>query len=67
MIAGVFEDLNSYLYQLKILEHKIPPIPELQFVLTKIFTSILDLCGICAKYAKKKRTGKSTFSIRGIS
>ena len=59
-IAGFFEDLNSYLNRLKILEHKVPPIPELRLALTEVLTSVLVLCGICAKYVKMKRIGNST-------
>jgi len=54
-ITGFFEDLDSYLKRLKILENKISPIPELQAVLTEVFTSVLALCGIYAKYIKMKR------------
>lgn len=57
-IAGFFEDLDSYLSRLKILEHKIPPIAELKEALTEVFTSVLVLCGIWAKYVKMKRIGK---------
>lgn len=56
-IEGFFEDLNSYLHRLKIWELKVPPIPELKEIITEVFTSVLVLCGICAKYVKTKRIG----------
>ncbi|KAK2052809.1 hypothetical protein LY76DRAFT_310882 [Colletotrichum caudatum] len=54
-VTSFFEDLDSYLNQLKVLEHNIPPLPELQKAITEVFASVLNLCGICAKYVKKKR------------
>lgn len=56
-ISGFFEDLDMYLHRLKILEEYVPPLPELEMVLTKVFTSVLVLCAISAKYVKMKRIG----------
>ncbi|KAH7111654.1 ankyrin repeat-containing domain protein [Dactylonectria estremocensis] len=58
-VAGFFEDLRSYLSQLKILENNVPQIPELKVVLAEVFTSILVLCAICTKYIHKKRVVKA--------
>ena len=60
-ISGFFEDLSVYLNRLKILEHQVPLIPELKEVLTEVFTTVLVLCGICAKYVKMKRIGNYQF------
>ena len=60
-ISEIFEDLSEYLNRLKILEHQAPLIPELEEVLTEVFTSVLILCGICAKYVKMKRIGNYHF------
>jgi hypothetical protein len=61
-IAGFFEDLGSYLNQLKILERHIPLSPELEVAVSEVLTSVLVLCGICAKYARKKRIGMDSVS-----
>jgi len=61
-IHGLFEDLDMYLNRLKILERRVAPMPELQVALTEVLTSVLILCGICAKYIKMKRIGKETFT-----
>jgi hypothetical protein len=62
-ITGFFEDLEFYLNRLKILEKDIPPIPELEVAVVEVLTSVLVLCGICAKYVKMKRIGNYTFTI----
>ncbi|MCJ1394650.1 hypothetical protein MMC18_007530 [Xylographa bjoerkii] len=54
-VTAFFEDLGSYLNQLKTLGPNIPPIPELKVVITEVLTSVLVLCGICAKYLRMKR------------
>ena len=56
-LTGFFEDLDLYLSRLKILEKWIPPIAELEIALVQVLTSVLVLCGICAKYIKMKRLG----------
>ena len=61
-IAGFFEDLDLYLNRLKILEKWVPPVPELEVALAQVLTSVLVLCGICAKYVKMKRLGNYIFS-----
>jgi len=61
-IAGFFEDLDLYLSRLKILEKWVPPVPELKVALAQVLTSVLVLCGICAKYVLMKRFGNCTFS-----
>lgn len=61
-IAGFFEDLDLYLNRLKILEKWVPPVPELEVALVKVLTSVLVLCGICAKYVMMKRIGNYIFS-----
>jgi uncharacterized membrane protein YphA (DoxX/SURF4 family) len=60
-ITGFFEDLRSYLNQLKTLELDIPPVPELKVAIMEVLTSVLVLCGICAKYLKMKRIGSYAF------
>lgn len=60
-IIGFFEDLNLYLHRLKILENWIPPVPELKVALAQVLTSVLILCGICAKYIKMSRLGKCSY------
>ena len=60
-IAGFFEDLDLYLSRLKILEKWVPPVPELVEALAQVLTSVLVLCGICAKYVKMKRLGNYNF------
>lgn len=60
-IIEFFEDLDSYLSRLKVLEvdaMDMPTIPELKSVLIEVLISVLDLCGISAKYIKMKRIGK---------
>lgn len=57
-ITEFFEDLNSYLEGLKIFEGDVPSIPELKSVLSEVLVSVLDLCGIYAKYIKTKRIGE---------
>ena len=61
-IVGFFEDLDLYLNRLKILEKWVPSVPELEVTLAQVLTSVLVLCGICAKYVKTKRLGNYTFS-----
>ncbi len=58
-ITEFFEDLDLYLNRLKILEKWVPPVPELKLALTEVLTSVLVLCGICAKYIKMKRLGET--------
>jgi hypothetical protein len=48
-IAGFFEDLNSYLSRLKILERHILPSSGLEVAISEVLVSVLVLCGICAK------------------
>lgn len=60
-IAVFFEDLDLYLNRLKILENEVSPVPELEVALAQVLTSVLVLCGICAKYIKMKRLGNYTF------
>lgn len=57
-IAGLFEDLDLYLNRLKILEKDVPHVPELEVALTEVLTSVLVICGICAKFIKMKRIGR---------
>lgn len=59
-IAVFFEDLDLYLNRLKILENEVSPVPELEVALAQVLTSVLVLCGICAKYVKMKRLGNYT-------
>ena len=61
-IGGFFEDLDLYLNRIKILEKSVPLVPELKVALAQVLTSVLILCGICAKYVKMKRLGNYTFS-----
>lgn len=56
-IAGFFEDLDMYLHRLKALEEYVSRLPEVELALTNVFTSVLVLCGISAKYIKMKRIG----------
>lgn len=61
-IIEFFEDLDSYLSRLKVLEVDVmdmPTIPELKTVLIEVLVSVLDLCGIATKYIKIKRIGES--------
>ncbi|KAL9033006.1 MAG: hypothetical protein Q9180_006179 [Flavoplaca navasiana] len=58
-IAGFFEDLDMYLHRLKVLEEHVPRLPEIELVLIKVFTSVLTLCGISAKYIKMRRIVKA--------
>ncbi|KAJ5302288.1 hypothetical protein N7508_007151 [Penicillium antarcticum] len=58
-VAEFFGDVESYLKRLKTIEEKIPPVPELEFVLSEVLTSVLILCGICTKYTKKRRFAKA--------
>lgn len=66
-ITDFFEDLNMYLSQLKVLEGDIPPIPELKIAVMEVLSSVLVLCGICAKYVKTKRIGNypTTLAVYG--
>ena len=57
-IASLFEDLQSYLVRLKVLEGKVPPSPELVAIITEILASVLVLLGFFTKYIQTKRTGK---------
>ncbi len=57
-IAGLFEDIASCLEGFKILEGRIPPIPELKLALARVLTNVLVLCGICAKQGKMSRFSK---------
>lgn len=56
-IAGFFEDLDLYLKRLKIPENRVPSIPELVEAITGVLTSVLVLCGICAKQIKTRLYG----------
>lgn len=60
-VVAFFEDLNLYLNRLKILEGEIPPVAELRLAVAQVLTSVLILCGICAKYVKTRRLGKWRF------
>ncbi|KAL9014436.1 MAG: hypothetical protein Q9173_000918 [Seirophora scorigena] len=57
-IIEFFEDLNRYLHRLKILEKWMPPVSELKVAIVQVLTSVLVLCGICAKYVKMRRFGR---------
>lgn len=59
-IEGFFEDLESYLQKLKILETHVSVLPELTESIMKVFSAILVLCGICAKQASTRRYGESS-------
>ncbi|KAL8853771.1 MAG: hypothetical protein Q9221_001414 [Calogaya cf. arnoldii] len=61
-VAGFFEDIDMYLHRLKILEQWVPGVPELELALTKVFTSVLALCGISAKFVKMNRMGNCPLS-----
>lgn len=66
-ITGFFEDLNLHLNQLKILEGWIPTIAAFETVIVQVLTSMLLLCGICAKYIKTKRIGtRSPFDAHSL-
>lgn len=62
-IVEFFEDVDSYLNRLKILEKWVPSVPELKMALTDVLTSVLILCGICAKYVKMKRFGNGPLPV----
>lgn len=64
-VAAVFEDIKSYLHRLKVLEHQVPAVPELELVITEVLTSIMVLCGISTKYIRTKRLGKPYRRLRG--
>ncbi|KAK7967599.1 AGC PKA kinase [Apiospora aurea] len=55
----VFDDLQSQLQSLKILETKLSHFPELEPAVVGIFTSALVLCGICTQYIRKRRIRKT--------
>ncbi|EED17209.1 tankyrase, putative [Talaromyces stipitatus ATCC 10500] len=59
-IIEFFEDLDSYLSRLKVLEVDIDmsTLPELKSVLIEVLVSVLDLCGISAKHIRMKRIGE---------
>lgn len=56
-IVEFFEDVDSYLNRLKILEKWVLPVPELKMALTDVLASVLVLCDIYTKYVKIKRFG----------
>ncbi|KAI1167871.1 hypothetical protein F5B18DRAFT_334743 [Nemania serpens] len=58
-IESFFDELQTELNSLKILESQITLVPELEVALTEVFSSVLVLCGICVKYIRKKRLGKA--------
>jgi len=58
-IESFFENLQTELNSLKVLEDQIKQVPELEMALTEVFASVLVLCGICSQYIHKKRIGKS--------
>ena len=65
-VTELFEDLDSYLNRLKVLEGNIPNIPELKVVLTEVFTSVLVLCAISTKYVRTNRVGTCSALFGGM-
>jgi len=61
-VSSLFEELQSYLIRLKVLEGKVPPSPELVSIVTEILASVLVLLGFFTKYIQTKRIGKDTSS-----
>lgn len=51
----MFDDLQSQLHSLRILETRLSQFPELEVAVVGIFTSALVLCGVCTQYIRKKR------------
>jgi hypothetical protein len=58
-IESFFDNLQTELNSLKVLEYQIKQIPELEMALAEVLASVLVLCGICSQYMHKKRIGKS--------
>ncbi|KLU88296.1 hypothetical protein MAPG_07283 [Magnaporthiopsis poae ATCC 64411] len=62
-VASLFEDLQSYLVRLKVLEGKVPPFPELIAVITEILTSVLVVLGVFTECIQTKRIVKTLRSL----
>ncbi|KAK3686838.1 hypothetical protein LTR37_019429 [Vermiconidia calcicola] len=54
-IARLFRELDLYLNQLKILEKRITPFPDLRLAVTEVLTSMLVLLGFCTKAIRTSR------------
>ena len=62
-IIEFFEDLDTYLNRLKVLERQVRRIPELEVTLAGVLKYVLVLCGICAKYIKMNRIGNLSSTV----
>ncbi|KAL8367153.1 hypothetical protein RB599_010243 [Gaeumannomyces hyphopodioides] len=62
-VSSLFEDLQSYLVRLKVLEGKVPPFPELVAIVTEILASVLVVLGVFTEYIQTKRIVKTLRSL----
>ncbi|KAK5093560.1 hypothetical protein LTS08_008884 [Lithohypha guttulata] len=58
-IAEFFEDVQSYLEQLKLLERHVTDSLELQAMTAKVLAAMLVFCGVCVKHIQMGRRRKA--------
>ena len=58
MVVVFFEDMNSFLQRIVILETRLPKYNAYQNCLMDVFTSFLNMCGFAHKYIELGRFSK---------
>ncbi|KAF1970445.1 hypothetical protein BU23DRAFT_600982 [Bimuria novae-zelandiae CBS 107.79] len=58
VVTAFFEDMNSFLQRITILESRLPSYPAYRNCLMDVFTSVLEMCGFATKYIQLRRFKK---------
>ncbi|KAI9698896.1 MAG: hypothetical protein M1820_007317 [Bogoriella megaspora] len=58
VVTAFFEDMNSFLQRITILETRLPKYPAYRNCLMDVFTSLLNMCGFATKYIERGRFKK---------
>ncbi|EXJ61521.1 hypothetical protein A1O7_01949 [Cladophialophora yegresii CBS 114405] len=58
VVTAFFEDINTFLQRITILESRLPRYPAYRNCLMDVFTSVLEMCGFATKYIELGRFKK---------
>jgi hypothetical protein len=58
VVIAFFEDMNSFLQRITIIETRMPKYPAYRNSLMDVFTSLLKMCGFATRYVELGRFSK---------
>ena len=54
-IIGFYDEMNSFLERVSIIEHRLPSVPAYRTILMRVFSALMNICGIATHYIAKGR------------